>query len=109
MESEAGSIIRMWKLDHRHVIMYMKGSMMKATVAEARNHLPELLKKADAGEEVIITFGREKREAYRIIPIKPKPRKKRLGFLEGIVPPPGPEFFEPLSDDELALWNGEDE
>lgn len=82
---------------------------MKATVAEARNRLPELLKKADAGEEVIITFGREKREAYRIVPIKKKSHGRRFDILKGLVPPLGPEFFEPLPDDILAAWNGESE
>ena len=33
---------------------------------------------------------------------------QRLGFLEGMGDV-GPEFFEPLPEDELRLWNGEGE
>jgi hypothetical protein len=36
------------------------------------------------------------------------PASQRLGFLEGLVDV-GPEFFEPLPEDELRLWNGEGE
>jgi hypothetical protein len=38
--------------------------------------------------------------------VAPTPESRRVGFLagQGSV---GPEFFEPLPDEELRLWNGE--
>jgi len=29
-----------------------------------------------------------------------------LGLLKGQLTGPGPDFFEPMSEDELALWEG---
>jgi prevent-host-death family protein len=82
--------------------------MISATIFEAKTNLSELVKKARKGETVIITSGRSrtpvaKLEAIRVIP------RKRLGALET----PGfvlsEAFFEPLPENELRLWNGEDE
>ncbi len=49
--------------------------MITATIFEAKTNLSELVKKAQAGEEVVITFGREKKPVARIQSIqqtKPK-------------------------------------
>lgn len=82
--------------------------MVKATIFEAKTKLSELVKKAQAGETVIITSGREKKPVARLEAVKPV-RKKRLGALLT----PGwklPEsFFDPLPDEELRMWNGEGE
>ncbi len=79
--------------------------MAKVTIFEAKTALSGLLKRAKNGEEVIITSGRERRPVARLEGIPPA-KKKRLGALEnpGFVLPK--EFFEPLPDDELKLWNG---
>ncbi len=82
--------------------------MTKATIFQAKTHLSELVRKAQAGEEVILTSGREKLPVIRLEPIKPfKP--KRLGVMEtpGFVL--GPGFWEPLPEEELRLWEGEGE
>jgi prevent-host-death family protein len=78
--------------------------MITATIFEAKTNLSELLKEASKGEKVIITSGRAKTPVARLEAIAPQ-KKKRLGALEtpGFVL--GPEFFEPLSEDELGLWN----
>lgn len=80
--------------------------MLKATIFEAKTNLSDLVKKAQAGETVIITSGREKKPVARLEAIRPI-GKKRLGVLAT----PGfvlsKAFFEPLPDDELALWDGE--
>lgn len=55
--------------------------MITATIFEAKTNLSELVKRACAGETVIITSGREKTPVARIEPIKPV-EKKRLGGLE---------------------------
>jgi len=82
--------------------------MHKATMFEAKTNLSKLVQRALKGEEVQITTGRERKPVVRIVAIEPVPANRRLGFLKGKVEI-GPEFFEPLPDDELRLWNGEDE
>lgn len=82
--------------------------MIKATVYEAKTNLSELIKKAQKGETVIITSGRDKTPVAKLEAIHPV-LKKRLRALET----PGfvltDAFFEPLPEAELRLWNGEDE
>ena len=80
--------------------------MATATMFEAKTNLSELVKKAQNGEEVIITSGREKTPVAKLVAIVPVV-KKRLGLLEDpnfVLPD---SFWDPLPDDELALWNGE--
>ena len=80
--------------------------MVKATIFEAKTHLSELVKQAQKGETVIITSGRDKKPVAKIEAIEPT-KTKRLGFMVT----PGFEipdsFWEPLPEEELALWNGE--
>jgi prevent-host-death family protein len=82
--------------------------MITATIFEAKTNLSDLVKKAQAGETVIITSGRNKTPVARLEAIHPA-GKMRLGVLET----PGftltDAFFEPLSEEELQLWNGESE
>ena len=33
---------------------------------------------------------------------------RRLGLLEGKIPPPPDDFFDPMDEDELKLWYGDD-
>ena len=82
--------------------------MHKATMFEAKTNLSKLVQRALNGEEVQITTGRERRPVVRLVAIEPVRASRRLGFLEGKVEV-GPEFFKPLPDDELRLWNGEGE
>jgi antitoxin (DNA-binding transcriptional repressor) of toxin-antitoxin stability system len=82
--------------------------MHKATIFEAKTNLSKLVQRALNGEEVQITSGRERKPVVRIVAVEPAQASRRLGFLEG-KGHAGPEFFEPLPDDELRLWNGEGE
>jgi antitoxin (DNA-binding transcriptional repressor) of toxin-antitoxin stability system len=75
---------------------------------EAKTNLSKLVRRALDGEEIQITTGRERKPVARIVAIEPVRANRRLGFLEGLGDV-GPEFFEPLPDDELRLWNGEGE
>lgn len=79
--------------------------MITATIFEAKTNLSELVKKAQAGEEVVITSGREKVPVARLQAIAPV-KKKRLGALAhlGYVLPES--FFDPLPEEELAGWEG---
>lgn len=82
--------------------------MHTATIFEAKTNLSELVRRAQSGEEVVITSGRERKPVARLVAIDPAPASRRIGFLEG-QGDVGPEFFDPLPDDELRLWNGEGE
>ncbi|HEY5056143.1 MAG TPA: type II toxin-antitoxin system prevent-host-death family antitoxin [Acidobacteriaceae bacterium] len=76
---------------------------VKVTIFEAKTHLSALLKKAQKGQTIIITSGREKKPVARLEPIEPAPKKKRLGVMEtpGFVIPDS--FWEPLPPG----WDGE--
>ena len=82
--------------------------MPSATIFEAKTNLSKLIQRALKGEDVQITTGRERKPVVRLVAIEPVGTNRRLGFLEGKIDV-GPEFFDPLPDDELRLWNGEGE
>lgn len=79
--------------------------MITATIFEAKTNFSSLVKQTQKGEVVTITSGRERTPVARLEAIRPV-KKKRLGALET----PGfvlsGQFFEPLPEDELSLWNG---
>jgi antitoxin (DNA-binding transcriptional repressor) of toxin-antitoxin stability system len=79
--------------------------MHKATIFEAKTNLSKLVQRALDGEEVQITSGRERKPLVRIVALDTLRADRRLGFLEG-QGHVGPEFFEPLPEDELRLWSG---
>jgi prevent-host-death family protein len=82
--------------------------MISASIFEAKTNLSNLVKQAQKGEVVLITSGRAKTPVARLEAIHPQ-AKKRLGALET----PGfvlaDQFFEPLPEEELRLWNGDGE
>jgi prevent-host-death family protein len=82
--------------------------MKTATIFEAKTNLSQLVKDVQQGEIITITSGRARMPVARLEPIQPKV-KKRLGALET----PGfvlaEQFFEPLPEEELRLWNGDGE
>jgi prevent-host-death family protein len=82
--------------------------MGTATIFEAKTNLSKLVQRALRGEEIVITSGRDRKPVVRLVPIDPDPVSRRLGFLKG-QGHVGPEFFEPLPEEELRLWNGEGE
>ena len=79
--------------------------MVTATIFEAKTKLSSLVKRAQEGEEVIITSGRERKPVARLQAIQAT-GKKRLGALETSGFVLAESFFEPLPDDELRLWHG---
>ena len=82
--------------------------MITATIFEAKTNPTELLKKAQAGETVIITSGRDKKPVAKLEAIHPTP-KKRLGGLEDPNFVLRDAFWEDLPEEELKLWEGEGE
>ncbi len=82
--------------------------MYSATIFEAKTNLSELIHRALSGEEVQITSGRDRKPVVKLVPIEPISAKRRVGFLQG-QGDVGPEFWDPLPEDELKLWDGEGE
>jgi prevent-host-death family protein len=75
--------------------------MKQVTIHEAKTNLSRLIQNAAAGEEVIISRG--PKPVARLVAIGEVKGKRTPGLLKGILHV-GPEFFEPLSADELAAW-----
>ena len=75
--------------------------METVTIHAAKTHLSQLLVRVERGEEIILARG--KHPVARLVPFSPPAAKRRFGAMRGIVSVGG-EFFEPLPDDELALW-----
>ena len=57
---------------------------------------------AERGEEGVIS--RRETPVVKIVPVE-QPKKRVFGALKGKISL-GPEFFDPLPEEELALWEG---
>jgi prevent-host-death family protein len=68
---------------------------------QAKSQLSKLIAAAIAGEEVVIARGSE--PLVRLTPVKPTTRKRQFGAYKGQFEVPD-SFFEPLSEEELAVW-----
>ncbi|HUN62071.1 MAG TPA: type II toxin-antitoxin system prevent-host-death family antitoxin [Candidatus Sulfotelmatobacter sp.] len=71
------------------------------TIHQAKTNLSRLIKKAYAGEEIIIARG--DKPVARLLPIGAAKGKRQPGSLKGKLHV-GPEFFAPLPPEELAAW-----
>lgn len=71
--------------------------MINATIREAKTHLSRLLKQVQTGESVTILRGTV--PVARLVPVR-KPRKRNLAIYKDQFHV-GPEFFDPLPEDEL--------
>jgi antitoxin (DNA-binding transcriptional repressor) of toxin-antitoxin stability system len=69
----------------------------RVTVHFAKTHLSRLLARVEAGETVVIARG--DKPVARLSPVT----SRRPGAFKGKIKI-GPEFFEPLPEDELARW-----
>ena len=78
--------------------------MTIVTIHKAKTELSKLLKRVEAGEEIVISRGNK--PVARLAPIENAPIKKRVpGQWKGKFTVPD-SFFDPLPEDELALWEG---
>ncbi|PYE87240.1 type II toxin-antitoxin system Phd/YefM family antitoxin [Phyllobacterium leguminum] len=75
---------------------------MQVTIHAAKTNLSKLIEAAIGGEEVVIAKG--KRPVAKIIPIP------QTGFIIGVLKDElagtSPDFFEPMDEADLALWEG---
>jgi prevent-host-death family protein len=80
--------------------------MITVTIHAAKTQLSKLIAQVEAGEEVII--ARRDKPVARLVPLAPAQPKRQFGSMKGKVWV-GPEFFEPLPEEDLRLWEGENE
>ena len=74
------------------------------SIHAAKTHLSRLIARAEAGEEIIIARGNK--PVVKLVSIETKKPKRVPGRWKGQFTV-GPEFFEPMSEEELALWYGD--
>ena len=79
--------------------------MATVTVHAAKTQLSKLIARALDGEEVVIARGSV--PVVKLVPVTPKPRRQS-GVLKGKLHVPD-SFFEPMSEEELRLWEGGEE
>ncbi len=75
---------------------------MLVTIHNAKTNLSKLIEAALAGEEVIIAKG--KKPVAKLVPLQKTSFK--IGLLKGKVAGSAPDFFEPMADEDLELWEG---
>ncbi len=70
-------------------------------INKAKTQLSELIARVEAGEEVVLARG--KNPVAKLVRFHSPPKGRRFGALRGTISV-GPEFFEPLPDQELMNW-----
>jgi prevent-host-death family protein len=71
------------------------------TIHTAKTNLSQILARVEAGDEIVIARG--KTPIAKLVPLQPTATRRQFGALRGVISI-GPEFFEPLPQDELAAW-----
>lgn len=76
------------------------------TIHQAKTNLSKLIKLVEAGEEVAIARGNV--TVVRLVPEKkPAAKSRDIGALKHLnLQVPDSVFFDPLSEEELAAWEG---
>jgi prevent-host-death family protein len=75
---------------------------MPVNVHDAKTHFSRLLDRAHAGEEIVI--AKAGKPYARLVPLAEAPKPPRLpGGLKGELPD---SFFDSMTEEELALWEG---
>jgi prevent-host-death family protein len=77
--------------------------MATVTIHRAKTQLSKLLEQVERGEEVIIARG--KTPVARLVRYRRESPKRGFGSMKGRARI-GPEFWEPLPEEELKLWEG---
>ena len=72
------------------------------TIHQAKTNLSKLIEQACSGQEIVIARGSE--PVVRLVALRKKPKtREAFGIFKGEFHV-GPEFFEPLPDDELDAF-----
>lgn len=80
--------------------------MTRVTIHEAKTNLSRLIEQVEKGGEVVIS--RRDKPVARLVPIEAAQLERKPGRMKGLIDI-GPEFFEPLPEEELRLWEGRDD
>ncbi|WP_375395520.1 type II toxin-antitoxin system Phd/YefM family antitoxin [uncultured Sphingomonas sp.] len=70
---------------------------------EAKTHLSSLVARAMGGEEIVIARG--DKAQVRLVPVEERKPDRVPGALAGRISVPD-SFFEPMSEEDLLLWEG---
>ena len=84
--------------------------MATVTVHEAKTNLSELLRRVEAGEEIIIARGDKPVAILRDYKGEDVTRRRAaaFGLHEGKYPPvPDSVWFDPMSEEDLEAWLGD--
>jgi antitoxin (DNA-binding transcriptional repressor) of toxin-antitoxin stability system len=73
---------------------------MKVSVADAKNRLPELIKAVEDGETVTIC-RRGKPVADLVRTVSPEKGKREFGTLRGKIVEVDPDWWKPMTDEEV--------
>jgi antitoxin (DNA-binding transcriptional repressor) of toxin-antitoxin stability system len=76
---------------------------MKVSVADAKNRLPELIKAVENGETVTIC-RRGEPVVDLVRTTEPSPAKPKLGTLRGKIVVHDPDWWKPMSDEEVEAF-----
>ena len=76
---------------------------MQITIAEAKAHLSEIIRRAEDGEEIVLT--RHGRPAVRLIPAGAQPSRGLIGALAGQIEIA--EDFDDLPEEMLEALRGD--
>ncbi len=77
---------------------------MEVSIYEAKNNLSELVKRAEQGEEVILS-----RHGHQVVKlVKLTPETRELGLFRGQIEEIDPDWWKPMSDEEAeAFYSGD--
>jgi len=76
---------------------------MQVSVAEARNKLTELIRAVESGEQV--TICRRGTPVVSLVPAAaPEPRKPKFGTMRGKIKIIDPDWWKPMTDDEVDAF-----
>jgi prevent-host-death family protein len=78
--------------------------MKTVTIHKAKTTLSQLVAEVEAGGEVVLARGNK--PIVKLVLIEPK-GKRKFGAMKGKIKI-GPEFFDPLPEEELRAWEGEE-
>jgi prevent-host-death family protein len=82
-------------------MLAMKTKKITVNIHEAKTTLSRLIEAAQKGHHVVI--ARDGNPVVELVPVAPTVDRKPGTFPEIVV---GPEFFEPMTAEELAEWEG---
>ena len=74
---------------------------MQIAIAEAKSHFAELIRKAEQGEDIVLT--RYGKAVARIVATAPAEKPSLIGVLRGQIVVPD-DFNDPLPEDMLAAF-----